>query len=234
MITPSSNTVLEPTTIAVTSALYPRVSVHFTRIEVKTISLGQESLAHFEADRLARAAELLADAKMDVIAWNGTSTAWQGLAADERVCRAMTRASGVPSTTATLAQLTAFEVFAVTRFALAVPYLSSVRDAVVRTYAEAGLECRGSATLEISNNAAFADVAPHAIADLVERADRPEAQAIAIICTNLAAGWQVPELEAAHRKPVFDSTLVTIWHALRLAGVADELDGWGQLLRAPL
>jgi maleate isomerase len=232
MITPSSNTVLEPLTIAVTWPLYPRVSTHFTRIEVKTISLERESLAHFERDTLVRAAELLADASMDVIAWNGTSTAWQGLAADERICRAMTEVSGVPATTATLAQLKAFEAYAVTRFALAVPYLSSVRDAIVRTYAEAGLECCASATLEISENAAFADVPPATITDLVRRADRSDAQAIAIICTNLASGWQVPHLEAMHVKPVFDSTLVTIWHALRLAGITDALDGWGQLLRA--
>src|SRR5689334_20553008 len=81
MITPSSNSVLEPTTIAVTGSLYPRVSTHYTRIEVKTISLEPESLAHFGTDRFVQAARLLADAGMDVIAWNGTAGAWQGVAA---------------------------------------------------------------------------------------------------------------------------------------------------------
>lgn len=234
MITPSSNTVLEPTTIAVTWPLYPRVTTHYTRIEVKTISLEPESLAHFETDNLVRAAVLLADAGMDVIAWNGTSAAWQGLAADEHLCQAITETTGVLATTATLAQLKAFQIYGIERFALAVPYLSSVRDAIVRTFAEAGLDCRGSATLEISDNAAFAQVPEATLRDLVARADRPDAQAISIICTNLSSGRLVPELETSHGKPVFDSTLVTIWHALRLAGVDDDLDGWGGLMRVRL
>ena len=123
MITPSSNSVLEPTTIAVTGGLYPRVSTHYTRIEVKTISLNSESLAHFETRHFVRAARLLADAGMDVIAWNGTAGAWQGIAADEAVCQAIIQATGVPATTSTLAQLQAFQQYGVSRYALAVPYL---------------------------------------------------------------------------------------------------------------
>ena len=61
-------------------------------------------------------------------------------------------------------------------------------------------------------------------------ADRAEAQAISVICTNFAAGWLVAELEAELRKPVFDSTLLAVWHALRLAGIDDSLEGWGELL----
>ena len=72
------------------------------------------------------------------------------------------------------------------------------------------------------------------IRELVARADRPDAEAIAIICTNLPAAWLVTELEQTHAKPLFDSTLVTIWHALRLAGLHDVLDGWGDLFRHPL
>jgi maleate isomerase len=231
MITPSSNTVVEPTTIAVTAGLDPPLTTHYTRIAVKTISLEADSLAHFEPATFARAAELLADASMDVIAWNGTAGAWQGLAVDAKVCEAITGVTGVPSTTGTLAQRMAFDAFGIERFALAVPYLSSVRDAIVATYAEAGFQCCNSATLEISNNAAFAKVPPDTIRDLVARADTPDAQAIAIICTNLPSARLVEELEATHHKPVFDSTLVTIWHALRLAGRHEPIDAWGRLLR---
>jgi maleate isomerase len=231
MITPSSNTVVEPTTMAVTAGLKPPLTTHYTRIEVKTISLEPDSLAHFQTDTFVHAAELLADASMDVIAWNGTAGAWQGLAVDNEVCAAITRRTGAPSTTATLAQFKVFEAFGVQRYALAVPYLSSVRDAIVRTYARAGADCRGSATLEISENAAFAEVSADTIRTLVARADAPDAQAIVIVCTNLPAGWLVEELEQVHGKPVFDSTLVTIWDALRMAGRRDVISGWGTLLR---
>jgi maleate isomerase len=234
MITPSSNTVVEPTTIAITAPLYPRVTTHYTRIEVTSISLEPGSLAHFASERFLAAADLLADAGMDVIAWNGTAGAWQGLDTDVQLCEAIAARTGAAATTATIAQIEAFRLLDVRRFALAVPYVEPVRDAIVRTYAEAGLECVRSATLGISVNAEFATVPPERIRQLVADADRPEAQAISIICTNFAAGWLVPELEAAHRKPVFDSTLLTVWHALRLAGVDDALDGWGELFRHPL
>jgi maleate isomerase len=112
-----------------------------------------------------------------------------------------------------------------------VPYLSSVRNAIVNTYALAGVQCCNSATLEIIDYAAYAEISADTIRNLVDRAEPPEAQAIAIICTNLPAGWLVDELEEAHHKPVFDSTLVTIWHALQLAGRRDQIPGWGRLFR---
>ena len=65
MITPSSNTVVEPVTIAMTATLYPRVTCHFTRIAVKTISLADDSLTQFDLSTMLGAARLLADAGMD-------------------------------------------------------------------------------------------------------------------------------------------------------------------------
>jgi maleate cis-trans isomerase len=57
---------------------------------------------------------------------------------------------------------------------------------------------------------------------------------VAIICTNLPAAWMVEELEVELGKPIFDSTLVTIWHALRLVGFDEPVAGWGRLLRTPV
>jgi maleate isomerase len=234
VITPSSNSVLEPTAIAVTSPLYPRVSTHYTRIEVKTISLEQQSLAQFETRHFVRAARLLADAGMDVIAWNGTAGSWQGIASDEAICRAITDSTGVPATTATLAQLKVFEQYGVCRYALAVPYLASVRDAIVRMFASRGVVCTGSATLEISVNAACADVQPGTIRDLVTRADNAEAAAIVSICTDLPAAWLVAELEQTCLKPVFDSTLVTILQRPATGLCRYDTGRMGRLLPRPL
>lgn len=227
MVTPSSNTVVEPTTTAMTFGLYPRVTVHYTRIVVKTISLEAESLAHFDLGPMVQAARLLADAGMDAIAWNGTSGAWRGLDADAALCAAIERETGVPATTATLAQFEAFRLHGIRRYALATPYLEEVNRAIVPTYAEAGFECVGSAQLGISDNAAFADVDAAMIRDLVRRADRPEAEAICIICTNLPAAWLAADLERVHAKPVHDSTVVAVWQALRMVGVDDPIPGWG-------
>src|SRR4029079_3747865 len=75
MLTPSSNTVLEPVTQAMLAGL-PEVSVHFSRFRRTAISLSSSALAQFDEREIFRAAELLAHAKVDVIAWNGTSSGW--------------------------------------------------------------------------------------------------------------------------------------------------------------
>jgi maleate isomerase len=234
MITPSSNTVVEPVTIAVTSGLYPRVTTHYSRVEVKTISLDPQSLAHFDLEPMLRAALLLADAGVDVIAWNGTSGAWRGLDTDFALCQAIAGRAGVHATTSTLAQIEAFKAFGVHTYALAVPYLETVTRAILPTYAGAGFQCSDWACLGISVNSDFAYVPQNTTRDLVRRCDSQQAEALSIICTNLPAAWLVEELEAELGKPIFDSTLVTIWHALRLVGFDEPIAGWGRLLRTPV
>jgi maleate isomerase len=230
MITPSSNTVVEPLTAAMTAPLAPVVTIHYTRIRVTSISLDHDSIAQFDPDPMLHAAELLADASMDVIAWNGTSGAWRGTADDEVLCKLITSRTATPATTGTLAHLDALRSMGVRRFALAAPYTEQVCGAIVATYAACGFECCAVACLGITHNAAFADVSAASIRELVQRADSPNADAIVIICTNLGSGWLVDELEAELAKPVLDSGVVTVWKALRMAGVDQPLVGWGRLL----
>ncbi|MFY7780442.1 MAG: Asp/Glu/hydantoin racemase, partial [Tagaea sp.] len=72
MLTPSSNTVLEPITAAMLAGL-PEVTAHFGRFKVTEISLAQGALAQFDDGPILAAAELLADARVGAIVWNGTS-----------------------------------------------------------------------------------------------------------------------------------------------------------------
>jgi maleate isomerase len=177
------------------------------------------------------AARLLADAKMDVICWNGTSGAWKGLAADEAICAAITQETGIPATTGTLAQIEAFRAHGVSRYALAVPYLADVRDAIVEVYGAAGFACVNSAHLGISTNFAFAEIGLDTLRDLIRQADHPDAEAIVVVCTNLAAARVVDELEQELRKPIHDSLVVSLWQPLRMIGWQQPIPGWGRLLR---
>lgn len=73
MLTPSSNTALEPITTAMLAEL-PEVTAHFSRFKVTEIALSTAALAQFDNSEILRAAELLAHAKVDTIGWNGTSS----------------------------------------------------------------------------------------------------------------------------------------------------------------
>jgi maleate isomerase len=230
MITPSSNTMVEPLTSAMTAHLLDDLSVHYARIPVTRIALDQGSLDQFEREAMLGAARLLADAHVDVICWNGTSGAWKGLAADEAICAAITEETGIPATTGTLAQVSAFRAHGIGRYALAVPYLAEVRDAIVEVYGGAGFSCVSSAHLGISTNFAFAEVALDTLRDLIRQADHPTAEAVVVVCTNLAAARVVAELEQELGKPVHDSLVVSLWEPLRMLGWNQPIPGWGRLL----
>ena len=84
MLTPSSNTILEPLTSAMVAGV-PGVSAHFGRFRVTEISLRSAALGQFDDAPILEAAKLLADAHVDVICWNGTSSGWLGFDADHRL-----------------------------------------------------------------------------------------------------------------------------------------------------
>src|SRR3981081_1572339 len=102
MLTPSSNTVLEPVTTAMIAGL-PEVTAHFSRFKVTEIALSAGALAQFDDSEIMRAAELLAHAKVNVIAWNGTSSGWLGFERDETLCARIASATGIAASTAMLA-----------------------------------------------------------------------------------------------------------------------------------
>jgi maleate isomerase len=102
MLTPSSNTVLEPVSTAMVAGL-PEVSVHFGRFKVTEIALSDQALKQFDDSEILRAAELLAHAKVNVIAWNGTSASWLGFDRDERLYERITAATGIAACTSVLA-----------------------------------------------------------------------------------------------------------------------------------
>jgi maleate isomerase len=117
VLTPSSNTRLEPLTAAMLSAP-PSVTAHFSRFRVVDVGLG--AAGQFDPGPVVEAAGLLADARVDSIVWSGTSGGWRGIADDQALCAAISEATGVPATTSTLALLAAFGI----------PFLDSVALAV--------------------------------------------------------------------------------------------------------
>lgn len=228
MITPSSNTTLEPVTRRL---LARRADVEFfvTRIRVQEISL-EGGGADFDVDTFVAAASLLADAKVDVVAWNGTSGSWLGPEHDRRVCDAVTAATGVRATTSTLAILEACRVLGVRRLGLATPYTGDVADHIVTSYAAEGVNIVGRAELGLSDNFSFGEVSPASVKDLLERACTEDAEAVALICTNVDGTPVVAEFEQQLRRPVIDSIAATLWWCLSLAGASPVISNFGKLL----
>ncbi|MBZ4016571.1 hypothetical protein CCS38_12630 [Streptomyces purpurogeneiscleroticus] len=230
MLTPSSNTCLEPVTY---DLLHDSgaATAHFARVPVTRIALDSGSDAQFDPAPMLAAARQLADARVDVIAWNGTSGSWLGVDRDRALCETITAETGVPATTSTLALLDACAAYGVTRLGLALPYTADVAERIVQTYAKEGIACELAEPLGISENEAFARVPQPEVARQIEAAAR-DVHAVAVVCTNVYGARPAAALEGALGIPVFDSVAATLWKALDLADAHPALPGHGDLLRS--
>lgn len=227
MITPSSNSCLEPMTYRLLADRRD-VTAHFARLPVQRIALDAASNVQFTPEAMVAAAQQLADAKVDVMVWNGTAGSWLGIDHDRDLVRLITDATGVVATTSTLAMLEACRLYDVTRLGLATPYTPDVNERIVSVYGASGIEVVADA-LGISDNESFARVPPETVAEQLRKV-APDTHAVGVLCTNVYGAELAEPLEAELGIPVLDSVTVTLWHALRLAG-AEGSPGFGRLLR---
>jgi maleate isomerase len=229
MLTPSSNTALEPITTAMLTGL-PSVSVHFSRFRVTEIALTADALAQFDDRRILAAAELLAHAKVDVIAWNGTSSGWLGFDADERLCERIEAATGIRASTSMLALNEILAARGVKRFGLVTPYIDAVQQRIIANYAPLGITCDAERHLGIQDNFAFADVSATTLTEMIRAVAAEKPDAIGVICTNLRAAPLVAALERETHIPIYDTIATVVWKSLRIAGTDPAgVTGWGSV-----
>ncbi|MYN14369.1 Asp/Glu/hydantoin racemase [Pusillimonas sp. TS35] len=234
MITPSSNTVLEPYTSAVLGELFPRVTAHFQRFIVREISLSSQALAQFDNEPLLEAAQMLQDARMDAIAWSGTAASWLGFEVDEALCKAITARTGAPATTSVLALNEALERTGARRLGLVTPYLGSVQEAIVRNYERAGYTVPAEAHLEDKGNFSFSEYDETTLRKMVLEVAKARPDAITILCTNLRGARLAAQVEAEIGIPVYDSVSLTVWKSLLLVNEdPGQIKRWGRLFTNP-
>jgi maleate isomerase len=230
MLTPSSNTVLEPVTAALLAPLAGAATAHFSRFRVLEISLRADALAQFDRAPMLAAAGLLADARVDVIVWNGTSSGWLGLDADVELCRAIEAETGIRATSSVLALTGVLRRTGAERLGLVTPYLDEIQERIVATLAAAGFETVAERHLGLARNHAFAGVPDDVLRGLVREVAARRPDAITTFCTNLRAAPLVPALERETGIPVYDTVAVAVWQGLVLAGLdPGRLGGWGRL-----
>lgn len=229
VLTPSSNTALEPLTCGMLAEL-PDTSAHFSRFRVTRIALDDQANAQFDLSNLIAAAELLGDAKVDVIGWSGTSASWLGFDHDEQLCEQITQATGIPATTSILALNEALETYQIDRFGLVTPYMDDVQVKILNNYAKAGRVISAESHLSIQDNFSFAEVSEVQLHEQVRSVAAQGVPAIVLACTNLNSAHLVPQWEAEYGIPVFDTTTTVVWKMLQMRGQQAAIRGWGRLL----
>lgn len=218
MLTPSSNTILEPVTSLMLADAYPDVTAHFARFRVTAISLDAGSQSQFEQGPILAAADLLADAKVHAIAWNGTSASWLGFERDEMLCRTIAERTGIKATSAILGLNDLLARNRVRRLGLVTPYVEEVQKQIATNYRAAGIEVVAERHLGRTDNFSFSEATDEEIESMCRDVSAARPDAIAIVCTNMRGGFVAPKLEEELGVPVLDSVAFTLWKTLEVAG----------------
>jgi maleate isomerase len=218
VLTPSSNTILEPATSALVADV-PGVSAHFSRFTVTKIALSDSANDQFTLEPMLAASRLLADAKVGVIAWSGTSASWLGSAWDKALCEAILAGTGIRACTAVGAINELIGHCDAPRIGLVSPYTQDVQDKIIANYASDGVEVVAQAHSGLSENFAFSNVEDDDVRAMCREVAKAKPAAIVIMCTNMR-GWSfMADMEAELGIPVIDSTAAVVWKGLQILGV---------------
>ena len=231
ILTPSSNTVLEPLTSAILRTV-EEASAHFGRFAVTRIALSEGALAQFATPEVVKAAELLGHARCQVIGWSGTSSSWLGFESDLRLCASIEATTGAKACTSVLAMNEILSKTGARKLGLVSPYLDNVQEAIVRNYQKAGFELVAERHLGLEDNYSFSEVTEVQLEQMVREVALAKPDAILIMCTNLRGAPLVERLEIELGIPIYDSVSTVVWKSLRLIGIdTKRISAWGRLFR---
>jgi maleate isomerase len=175
---------------------------------------------------------LLLGIKPDVVIYGCTSaTLTHGPAFDRGLAARIAAASGAKTVTAAGAIVHALSTLGATRVGFASPYVSGINDMAVRFLSDMWVEtvARSEVQSELGNHEQGA-LTPDAVFELGLAADRPDADAIVLSCTDMRSVEIIDRLEQAIGKPVVTSNQAILFTAMQALGMTDPVPGFGRLL----
>ena len=206
----------------------PHVGIHFTRAAIPD-SITVENLAHMADDLSAAAAMLLPDGSLDVVTYACTSGSL--VIGEERVFEELRKgAPGARPTSLITSVIRALHKVKASRISIATPYLEAVNQREVTYLEQAGFNVTNISGLNLEKDSDMIRVRPDFLADFAAQSDTADADAMFISCGALRSIDIVEQLERRLDKPVICSNQAMLWDMLRLAGITDRIDGYGNLL----
>jgi maleate isomerase len=228
-LVPPQNPTAEDELIALSLAMKPpQVSVHFNRL-IAPPDRTLEERNRVQIERLPESARLLAMVHPKVIVLAHTVMSYMmGRDAEAQMASRIQRESGVPFVSAFGSILAALQHVGARRIAFCAPYA-----AASVAMAKAHFEAHGIAVVSTGNLEGVKDIYATTSDDayaLARRTDRADADAIVLSGTGMPVLDAIGRLERDLKKPVIAATAAMMWHALRVAGVAAHIRGFGRIL----
>ena len=171
---------------------------------------------------------------LPVIAFACTSGAL--VIGEERVAEQIrTVRPGAAITDPVTAAIAALRATGVRRVGLLTPYVREINHRLREALISRGLDIPVMGSFNESDDDIVARITPRAILDaIVQIGQSASCDGVFVSCTSLRVAKIVEEAEGLIDKPVTSSNHALAWHMLRLAGITDEIPGFGRLYRSRL
>lgn len=204
------------------------VGVHFTRVRMLP-DVNVENLRSM-AELLPEAAALiLPEEKLDVICY--ACTAGSVVIGEERVAKELMRAFHIrKATTLITGVVEALHKLKVRKLVIGTPYPDPVNSSMYEYFSKLGFEIINFEGLNLNYDHEIVRVTPEFLTEFAKAIDHPEADAIFLSCGGLRAVDALDTIEKETGKPAVSSNQAMMWHCLRLAGIEDQISGYGRLL----
>ncbi len=201
------------------------VSLHLTRTPYSPLAVTlEQAMLVSDPATVARCATDLVTIRPEVVAYACTSGSFVGGHQRQRdLVAAITEAGAPAAVTTSGALLEALGHVGARRIAVATPYDAAITDRLRVFLAEAGIEVLHSEHLGLAGRMWAVPYA--ATISLVRRAATAGCDAVFISCTNLPTYDVIAPLEGELGVPVLTANQVTMWAALRRAGVDAVAEG---------
>jgi maleate isomerase len=164
---------------------------------------------------------------------NGTGLSFcGGFGWDQQIIAAMKAKNGdIPTTTSSTSVVTAVKKMGIKKVSLAMPYLEDVALTAVKFFQDYGLEIIKYKWLGYPRaQKGMGDISREELYNLARDVNDSESEALIISCVEIYSIDLIQPLETDLQKPVITSNQATIWNLMRMAGVNEKIQGFGQLL----
>ena len=225
LVTLANDITIEP---EIVTFLPPGVALYSNRIPCSE-ALTVESLRSMERNITETAALINPGERLDVVIFGCTSGT---MAIGDDVVRERIKAAkpDVETTDPITAGITGLKRLGCKRIAVLTPYPDDVNDVVARFITSKGMSIEAHGSFKLVSSSATCRVTPDSIYDAGMALANTDVDGLFISCTALRVSPVIGRLEADLGKPVVSSNQALAWHAMRLAGCEDKVEGYGQLL----
>jgi maleate isomerase len=140
---------------------------------------------------------------------------------------------GFPATTTATAVEEAMHFMGFKKIVITGPYIDELNERFRIFYTNSGFEVLKINGLGITDLYEMGATKPSQAYRAAMEVFLPEADGIFIGCTNFRCSDVIEQVEQDTGKPVVTANQATAWHLMKLLGIGEPIEGYGELLRRP-